>query len=158
MTACSSAADRAEEASTSTATSAPSTAAPSPAAPSPSAPAALPSLPAADESASPLPEGWPSGLPGYEGGTIISAVVSEDGSAINAVWSTQESADDAWAAMEAALRAAGFQTSGEAGGADMLIEDDTMRNDVFVADGLEANVIVLDGEQVSVLLNASVLP
>jgi hypothetical protein len=85
-------------------------------------------------------------------------VVSEDGLNVNAVWSTEATADDAWAEMDASLRAEGFVPSAEAGGEDMLIEDETMRNDLYVKDGLEANVIVLDGEQVSVLLNASVLP
>jgi hypothetical protein len=32
-----------------------------------------------------------------------------------------------------------------------------MRNDTYVRDGFEANVIVLPGEQTSVLLNASKL-
>lgn len=84
--------------------------------------------------------------------------MSEDGLNVNAVWSTQATADEAWAEMDAALRADGFVPSAEAGGESMLVEDDTMRNDLFVKDGLEANLIVLDGEQVSVLLNASVLP
>lgn len=151
---CSSAAEGSDAVASTPSASAPSPAAPSPGGPTPSA---LPALPDAEQT-SPLPAGWPAGLPGYAGGTIISAVVSEDGLNVNAVWSTQATADEAWAEMDAALRAEGFVLSAEAGGEDMLVEDDTMRNDLYVKAGLEANVIVLDGEQVSVLLNASVLP
>ncbi len=59
--------------------------------------------------------------------------------------------------MDALLRDRGFVPTREAGGEDMLIEDDTMRNDTYVRDGFEANVIVLSEDQTSVLLNASKL-
>jgi hypothetical protein len=39
----------------------------------------------------------------------------------------------------------------------MLIEDATQRNDVYVGAGLEANLVVINGDQATVLLNASLL-
>jgi hypothetical protein len=104
-----------------------------------------------------LPPGWPPGLPSYEGGTLISAVVSDDGLNINAVWQSEDTPDGAWAQMDAALRKNGFLPSAEAGGEDMLVQDETMRNDVYVSDTLEVSVTVVEGEATGVLLNASKL-
>lgn len=104
-----------------------------------------------------LPSGWPEGLPAYQGGTLLSAVVTEDGRNINASWASTESADSAWAAMDAALRTAGLVPVAETGAESMLIEDETQRNDVYIGAGLEANLVVINGDQVTVLLNASLL-
>jgi len=104
-----------------------------------------------------LPPGWPEGLPPYVGGQLLSAVVTEDGLNVNASWASDESAEDAWAAMDAALREAGLVPVAETGAESMLIEDETQRSDLYTGSGLEANIIVVKGDQTTVLLNASVL-
>ena len=104
-----------------------------------------------------LPPGWPEGLPSYAGGRLLSAVVTEDGLNVNASWASDQSADDAWAAMDAALRDAGLVPVAETGAESMLIEDETQRSDLYAGNGLEANIIVVKGDQTTVLLNASVL-
>lgn len=104
-----------------------------------------------------LPPGWPEVLPSFEGGTLVSASVSDGGRNVNAVWGTDSTPAEAWAAMDAALREQGFVPVGETGVASMLIEDATMKTDDYVRDGFEANLVVLTGEQTSVLLNASQL-
>ena len=76
---------------------------------------------------------------------------------MNASWASDESADDAWAAMDAAFREAGLVPVAETGAESMLIEDETQRSDLYTGSGLEANVIVVKGDQTTVLLNASVL-
>ena len=136
-------------------------------APVPASPTTVPSSPAsvASPEASPgggialggdeVPPGWPEGLPVYGGGRLLSAVVTEDGLNVNASWASDESADEAWAAMDAALREAGLVPVAETGAQSMLIEDETQRSDLYVGDGLEANLIVVSGEQTTVLLNAS---
>lgn len=108
------------------------------------------------EAAEDLPEGWPAELPFYDG-RLVSLAISEDGRNVNAAWSSEDTPDEAWTEMDALLRDRGFVPTREAGGEDMLIEDDTMRNDTYVRDGFEANVIVLSEDQTSVLLNASKL-
>jgi hypothetical protein len=133
---------------------------PSPASESPAS--AAPSPGPADEGGialggDELPPGWPEGLPAYQGGTLLSAVVTEDGRNVNASWASTESADSAWAAMDAALRDAGLVPVAETGAESMLIEDETQRNDVYVGAGLEANLVVINGDQATVLLNASLL-
>jgi len=126
----------------------------------PAAPSASPSAPAGGGIAlggEELPPGWPEGLPSYVGGQLLSAVVTEDGLNVNASWASDESADDAWAAMDAAFREAGLVPVAETGAESMLIEDETQRSDLYTGSGLEANVIVVKGDQTTVLLNASVL-
>lgn len=130
---------------------------------------AMPSEPAAESSSAPsggggialggeeLPPGWPEGLPPYVGGQLLSAVVTEDGLNVNASWASDETADQAWAAMDAALRDAGLVPVAETGAESMLIEDETQRSDLYTGSGLEANVVVVKGDQTTVLLNASVL-
>jgi hypothetical protein len=103
-----------------------------------------------------LPEGWPPELPFYDG-RLVSLTISEDGLNVNAVWSSESTPEEAWTEMDSSLRERGFVPTSEAGGEDMLIEDDTMKNDTYVRDGFEANVIVLSEDQTSVLLNASKL-
>jgi hypothetical protein len=103
-----------------------------------------------------LPEGWPAELPFYDG-RLVSLAISEDGLNVNAVWSSESTPEEAWTEMDSSLRERGFVPTREAGGEDMLIEDDTMKNDTYVRDGFEANVIVLAEDQTSVLLNASKL-
>lgn len=103
-----------------------------------------------------LPEGWPAELPFYDG-RLVSLTISEDGRNVNAVWSSESTPEEAWTEMDSLLRDRGFVPTREAGGEDMLIEDDTMRNDTYVRDDFEANVIVLSEDQTSVLLNASKL-
>jgi hypothetical protein len=73
------------------------------------------------------------------------------------VWQSEDTPDGAWAQMDAALRKNGFLPSAEAGGEDMLVQDETMRNDVYVSDTLEVSVTVVEGEATGVLLNASKL-
>ncbi len=104
-----------------------------------------------------LPPGWPADLPAYTGGRLVSAVVTDDGLNINAVWGTAASPEEAWADMDARLRAAGFLPSGESGGEDMRLADDSMTSDVYTRGSLEANLIVVSGDETSVLLNASQL-
>lgn len=104
-----------------------------------------------------LPPGWPEGLPSYVGGQLLSAVVTEDGLNVNASWASDEPADEAWAAMDTALRDAGLVPVAETGAESMLIEDETQRSDLYTGNGLEANIIVVKGDQTTVLLNASVL-
>lgn len=104
-----------------------------------------------------LPPGWPEGLPAYDGGQLLSAVVTEDGRNVNASWASDEPADEAWAVMDAALREAGLVPVAETGADSMLIEDETQRSDLYLGGGLEANLIVVKGDQTTVLLNASVL-
>jgi hypothetical protein len=129
----------------------------------PSAASAAPSAPSADPSGGggialggdELPPGWPDGLPAYEGGTLISAVVSDDGLNVNAAWNTDATPEVAWADMDAALRAEGFVTVGEAGQPSMLVEDESMKSDNYVREGFEVNLVVVPGVQTGVLLNAS---
>jgi hypothetical protein len=103
-----------------------------------------------------LPDGWPAGLPAYDGGTLASAVVSDDGRNINAAWTDDIAMADAFASMEAALAAAGFTSSSAAGGADMLIETADMTSNDYVSDGFEVNVTVAPYEGgITVMLNAS---
>jgi hypothetical protein len=102
-----------------------------------------------------VPPGWPEGLPVYAGGRLLSAVVTEDGRNVNASWASDESADQAWAAMDAALRGAGLVPAAETGAESMLVEDETQRSDLYLGSGLEANLIVVKGNQTTVLLNAS---
>lgn len=108
------------------------------------------------DAAEDLPEGWPAELPFYDG-RLVSLAISEDGLNVNAVWSSEATPEEAWTEMDSRLRERGFVPAREAGGEDMLIEDETMRNDTYVRDGFEANVIVLSEDQTSVLLNASKL-
>ena len=115
---------------------------------SPSAPAAV---------ADGAPPGWPPGLPFYAEGTLLVASVSEDGRNVNASWASNESADTAWATMDAALRAAGLVPVAETGAESMLIEDETQRSDLYTGAGLEAELIVVSGDQATVFLNASAL-
>lgn len=130
----------------------PSTAASS----SASAPVASPGA-LSSSAAEGLPEGWPSGLPYYQDGRPLSVVISEDGLNVNAAWASEQTADDAWAAMDAALRDRGFVLSSEAGGEDMLVQDATMRSDYYLREGFEVNLVVLPGEETTVLVNASQL-
>lgn len=133
---------------------------PSASAPATAAPSASPSGTAGGGIAlggEELPPGWPEGLPSYVGGQLLSAVVTEDGLNVNASWASDQTADDAWAAMDAALREAGLVPVAETGAESMLIEDETQRSDLYTGNGLEANVIVVKGDQTTVLLNASVL-
>lgn len=115
---------------------------------SPSAPAAV---------ASGAPQGWPPGLPFYAKGTLLVASVSEDGRNVNASWASNEPADAAWATMDAALRAAGLVPVAETGAESMLIEDEAQRSDLYTGAGLEAELIVVSGDQATVFLNASAL-
>lgn len=149
MAACSGAADQ----------SAPSSSAASSGPTSPPATPSAESSPEADDgaAASDLPEDWPDGLPAYEGGRILSISISDDGLNVNAAWASDETAEDAWATMDAALRERGLTLTSEAGGEDMLVQDETMRSDYYVGGGFEANLVVLPGEQTTVLLNASQL-
>lgn len=125
------------------------------ASPSPSAPAVLPSI---DPGANPgLPPEWPSAIPGYPDGRLLSAVTSEDGRNVNGAWVADTTPQEAWAAMDARLRAAGFVTSAEAGGEDMLVEDANQRSDYYTRDGFEVNLVVLPGEQITILVNGSAL-
>ena len=130
-------------------------------APAPASPSAAPSQSAGGGGIAlggeELPPGWPEGLPSYVGGQLLSAVVTEDGLNVNASWASDQSAEDAWAAMDAALRDAGLVPVAETGAESMLIEDETQRSDLYTGNGLEANVIVVKGDQTTVLLNASVL-
>jgi hypothetical protein len=109
-----------------------------------------------DESAD-LPDNWPAGLPPYEGGRLVSVIISDDGLNVNAVWGSDATAQDAWAAMDTALRDEGFAPTRETGGEDMLVEDETMKSDYYLRDTFEVNLVVLPGEQTTVLVNASQL-
>lgn len=104
-----------------------------------------------------LPPEWPAAIPGYQDGRLLSAVVSEDGRNVNGAWATESSAEDAWAAMDAALRSGGYVTSAEAGAGDQLVADDTQRSDLYVRDGYEVNVVVIPGDQTTVMVNGSAL-
>jgi hypothetical protein len=57
--------------------------------------------------------------------------------------------------MDAALRGAGLVPAAETGAESMLVEDETQRSDLYLGSGLEANLIVVKGNQTTVLLNAS---
>lgn len=62
-----------------------------------------------------------------------------------------------WAAMDSALREAGYATTAELDGADNHIDDQTMRSDVYRGEGFEVSISILAGDPVTVLLNASAL-
>lgn len=59
-----------------------------------------------------VPDSWPSAVPTYEGGTLLSVTVDGDGSQANAMWKADVPATDAIAAYSAALVSAGF-TAGD---------------------------------------------
>ena len=59
--------------------------------------------------------------------------------------------------MDGRLRALGYVTSAESGGEDMLVEDDTQRSDYYVRDGYEVNLVVIAGDQTTVMVNGSAL-
>lgn len=115
-------------------------------------------LPTAVPSADPnLPENWPVAIPGLPGGRLLSAVVSEDGRAVNGTWATDAPPAEVWAEMDARLRSLGYVTSAESGGENLLVEDESQRSDYFVRDGYEVNLVVIAGDQTTVLVNGSAL-
>lgn len=102
-----------------------------------------------------LPEAWPDALPSFPGGVLVSAAVSEGGTEINAVWHSADPLALTWDRMDATLREAGFVPTGETGGPDASIADDTMIVDVYTGAGFEVSASALAGDPVTVLLNAS---
>ncbi len=102
-----------------------------------------------------LPEGWPPEVPAYDGGTVLSAVVLDDGGTVNASWASDEDALAAWTGMDTALREAGFTPVGELGEESQFVQDETQTTDTYRSDTFEVNVVVVPGEQTTVLVNAS---
>jgi hypothetical protein len=92
-----------------------------------------------------VPDNWPSGLPTYDGGSLVSVVVEGDGSTVNAVWTTEEAAEDAAATYGAALESAGYTagtTSNMAG----------MANTEYTGGEYTVNVTALDADGTTTLM------
>ncbi len=59
-----------------------------------------------------IPDGWPSEVPTYDGGTLMTVMVGPDGSSADAMWATEATPEEAVAEYGSALEAAGY-TAGE---------------------------------------------
>lgn len=55
-----------------------------------------------------LPENWPADIPAYGGGSLVMVSVDSASGGATAVWSTEESVDDAAASMRSAVEGAGY--------------------------------------------------
>ena len=102
-----------------------------------------------------LPENWPEAVPSYPDGSVLSAAVLDGGATINASWATSDSAEAAWQTVDGSLRDRGFLPVGELGQESQFLQDETQTTDTYRNDSYEVNVVVVAGEQTTVLLNAS---
>jgi hypothetical protein len=102
-----------------------------------------------------VPDSWPAEVPPYAGGTLMTAVVLDDGGTINASWATDQDADAAWADMDAQLRDRGYVPVGDLGEESLYINDETQITDTYRSDSFEVNIVVVRGEQATVFVNAS---
>jgi hypothetical protein len=102
-----------------------------------------------------LPDSWPAEVPAYADGTLLTAVVLDDGGTLNASWGTDQDADAAWSTLDTDLRARGFLPVGDLGEESLFVSDDTQITDTYRSDAFEVNVVVARGDQATVFINAS---
>lgn len=92
-----------------------------------------------------VPDNWPSEVPVYDNGKLISVMVAGDGSSVNAVWQTDATTEEAAAAYGAALESSGFtvgDTSAMSG----------MTNSTYEGNGYTVTVTTLDAEGTATLM------
>jgi hypothetical protein len=95
-----------------------------------------------------MPDNWPSAVPKFDGGKLASVMVAGDGASVNAMWTTDASADEAAKAYNDALLGAGFtqEQSMAAGG---------VGGGTYSGNGYKVNVVVTGADgQTTVLVNA----
>jgi hypothetical protein len=85
-----------------------------------------------------LPDNWPAEVPAYDGGSLMTVVVSGDGATVNAVWLSDASPEDAMAAYSAILESAGYT-----------------KGDVTAAAGMSTSTFTGNGYTVTVLTMSS---
>ncbi|MDO8307857.1 MAG: hypothetical protein Q7V58_05815 [Actinomycetota bacterium] len=92
-----------------------------------------------------VPDNWPSEVPIYDNGRLISVMVAGDGSNVNAVWQTDATTEEAAATYGAALESSGFtvgDTSAVSG----------MTNATYEGNGYTVTVTTLDAEGTATLM------
>ena len=74
-----------------------------------------------------IPDNWPSAVPTYDGGTLLTVSVSADASQASGMWKTDQPAKDAITAYSSALTSAGF-TAGQVNDMDGVTTADFTGN------------------------------
>ena len=103
----------------------------------------------AEPAAPEAPQDWPAALPVPQAASLLTLMISPDGTALNSVWSSDGSIAEADEAYRAALTSAGF-TEDYTTAADDMVSTDLSGN------GLTVNVVTaVAGGQTTLLVNAS---
>ena len=92
-----------------------------------------------------IPDNWPSEIPVFDNGKLVTVVIGSGGSSVNAMWTTDATPEEAAAAYGSALESAGF-TKGDVSAAAGMASGD------YTGNGYKVTVVTLSADGASSLM------